>query len=848
MAKFTLKTDSETLMSRLVVVLAVLLALLLAVGVFLVRDKLLLNANTMGVRLAQSYAEQEQVHFSNYNDIVRSCAISLNERIGEGASDEALSNDLLRFTDSINESVGATCFDLYAVVDGKILAGNAWEGDVDYNYRATDWYQNAVNTNDLSVTDVYVDAITGNNIITISMPLDGEGNVLAADVNLSALPLGISEGSLPDDTSYFLFDSNDRILVYEGSLDPYSARGEEYLSQLIENIRNGQYSSPSSSIVDVNGSTRGVYYFEMDNGWLAVITIPLSNILQDGWDVLFVAIGVVCIITVLFLFAAIVREHHQRKTREELRKTLRILGDRHYAIYRIDLTEESYRAIKRSPDLPKDFPNEGKYSEFLLMMKELVEESTYRDFCEAFSLDNIRDLIEEGVKDFGGDYQRKFGDTYRWVNVLCVYNKKLSENEALLCFREVSDEKKVDMKRREIVENAIINAERTEDKKNTLFSKASHDMRTPLNAIMGFSSLLEKNADDPEVVKDYAQKIERSGGQLLSLVNDLLDLSHVNTKEFYRADNEPLDLAQCLRECVESFQIKAEADGKKLTLHGADKPLCVVGSKRDLERVFNNLISNAVKYTNEGDSIDVTLRKFTDGKLATKYQIVVADTGAGMTKEFLDRIFEPFARETRFAAQKVDGTGLGMPIVKGLVQRMSGEITVTSKLGKGTIFMVTLPLPSAPSDVSADSKTEKKAKVDLDSALQGLKILVAEDNEINKEIIVELLHMMGAETIETANGKEAVEAFTESEPGDIDAILLDMFMPEMDGCTAARTIRRLKRKDAKTITILAVTANAFTEDIAQTTKAGMNGHLSKPINPEKLARLIVEGVKRQRER
>lgn len=201
-----------------------------------------------------------------------------------------------------------------------------------------------------------------------------------------------------------------------------------------------------------------------------------------------------------------------------------------------------------------------------------------------------------------------------------------------------------------------------------------------------------------------------------------------------------------------------------------------------------------------------------------------------MTKEFLNKLFEPFALETRFSSQKVDGTGLGMPIVKGLVQRMSSEITVSSKLGKGAVFVVTLPLSSALSIVtSAEKKSDENPEIDFDFALSGLKILISEDNEINKEIIVELLHMTGAETIEAVNGKEAVDEFNSSAPGSIDTILMDMYMSEMDGCTAAHAIRKLDRSGAKPITIITVTANALIEDVAQTMKAGMDGLFLSPL-------------------
>ena len=204
-----------------------------------------------------------------------------------------------------------------------------------------------------------------------------------------------------------------------------------------------------------------------------------------------------------------------------------------------------------------------------------------------------------------------------------------------------------------------------------------------------------------------------------------------------------------------------------------------------------------------------------------------------MSKEFLEKIFEPFARETRFSPTKVTGTGLGMPIVKNLVQQMNGELTVQSTLGKGSTFTITLPLHIV------ESKEVKSEKNDVQPYdLQGKKILLAEDNEINMEIAVEYLTMLGAEVTSAWNGREAVETFLSSAPGFYDFILMDMQMPEMDGCTACREIRAADRPDAQTIPVIAVTANAFAEDIAQTTDAGMNGHISKPIDFNLLLELL----------
>ena len=257
----------------------------------------------------------------------------------------------------------------------------------------------------------------------------------------------------------------------------------------------------------------------------------------------------------------------------------------------------------------------------------------------------------------------------------------------------------------------------------------------------------------------------------------------------------------------------------------------VSGDAFRLGQILNNLLSNALKFTAQGDSVSVDVRQVQNQEYG-RYQISVQDTGAGMSEEFLEKIFVPYERETRFGARNVQGTGLGMPIVKSIISQMGGQITVSSRLGEGSTFTVTLPLvPVRQEDRAAEDVSESQDQAQRQMAsLEGRRILLAEDNEINMEITTEILQMNGVLVTQAWNGREAVEAFERSVPGEFDAILMDMQMPEMDGCEAARRIRRLPREDAAKIPILAVTANAFAEDIAATTKAGMNAHISKPID------------------
>ena len=254
----------------------------------------------------------------------------------------------------------------------------------------------------------------------------------------------------------------------------------------------------------------------------------------------------------------------------------------------------------------------------------------------------------------------------------------------------------------------------------------------------------------------------------------------------------------------------------------------VKGDPARLGQIINNLVSNAMKFTQAGDRISISLRQMDEGK-RNNYLFTVEDTGAGMSEEFLPKLFDPYERELRFGAKEVMGTGLGMPIVKNLVTRMGGQIAVDSALGRGTTFSVTLPFDVGEMLLPASQKEPLELV-----QLEGRRILLAEDNLLNMEIATELLKMRGAEVVPAEDGRKALDAFQNSAPFTFDAVLMDMQMPEMDGCEATRAIRALNRPDAGTVPIIALTANAFAEDITRTTQAGMDAHLAKPINVEQL--------------
>lgn len=813
----------------------VVVATLLLVGIGLVRDKMMRNTQQMGMSLAESYARETQSRLDGFARVFDMAWMYTIRDVDANMSEERMQEGMAEYQQNVHELFGGHVADLYAVIGGQIVAANPWTGDGVYDYSDTDWYQRALASPDEVIfSDVYEEAITGDQIFTLSKAIDTEGDVLVMDVYINQGDVLDLEISLPSTYHFYLFDTNGRLLY---RLIDRQATDPAYAEQLISGVRDGSLFAYDAQIVDPKGVARGVYYAEMDNGWTVVMTIPIQEVLMGEKDpVIYSLIGVALIAFVTLLFM-VVRDILNLRRLAETEKTIRVLSDSFFAIYRVDFEAGTYRAIKTSPDLRGTFAESGDYDMLLAQVKKRVHPEAYAEFEQDFSLKSIAQRVKENVLDYGGDYQRMFGGSYHWVNVRTIYQKHILPGEVILCFKDVDVEKRQQMQHMMILQEALDTAKTSAKARNTFFNTMSHDMRTPLNAVIGYSELIRRTPGDAEKVTGYIKKVEFAAKQLLMLINDILEMAKLEAGKS-ALDVKEFNLNEYLTEVCEMFRAQAERQQKHFELSVQIKDPVVKGDSFKIGQIMNNLLSNALKYSCEGAEIKVEARQF-DYQKHSKFQIVVADTGIGMSEEFLNHIFEPYARETHFTPRATEGTGLGMPIVKSLVQQMSGEITVESAVDKGSRFTVTLPLEvveqhDGPVIGAAAGEASGEAAAEAAGSLAGQTILVAEDNELNMEIVTELLTMSGVQVIGAANGAEAVEKFQRSAPYSVDAILMDMQMPVLDGCGAARAIRRLDRPDAAVVPIVAVTANAFAEDVDRTTAAGMNAHVSKPIDMDRL--------------
>ena len=393
-------------------------------------------------------------------------------------------------------------------------------------------------------------------------------------------------------------------------------------------------------------------------------------------------------------------------------------------------------------------------------------------------------------------------------------------------------------KAKNVATEALQTAENANKAKTDFLSNMSHDIRTPMNAIIGITSLIRHDAGNKAKVIEYADKIDISSQHLLGIINDVLDMSKIEAGKtvFKYSDFSILDLMQ---ELDTIFHTQIYEKQQTLTIIKENiQHEWVNGDQVHLMQIFSNLLSNAVKYTQEGGEIQFFVEECeTKSSVYAKYRFLVNDNGLGISADFKETIFDPFTRAESSVTNKVQGTGLGMAITKNLVEAMGGTIDVDSELGQGSCFEVLMDLKIAEDRTVALAAQEETDEQD-GNILQGMRFLCAEDNELNAEILTELLKIEGAECTICENGEEILKAFEQSAPGDYDMILMDVQMPVMNGYEATKAIRRSSHELAKTIPIIAMTANAFSEDIQHSLAAGMNAHVSKPVEMKVLEKTI----------
>ncbi len=514
------------------------------------------------------------------------------------------------------------------------------------------------------------------------------------------------------------------------------------------------------------------------------------------------------------------------------------LSSEDYALYLVDLDKDRMVPYILRNEVAEYFAKTIKkgmpYSEWLDMYCErYVVESDRQRVADQIGRDAMLERLVEHAGDFSISCRRVFGDEEQYVELRLV---RLSgdANEMVLAARNINAEVMEQISQKEALRSALVLAEHASEAKSTFLTNISHDFRTPLNSIMGFANIALLHLDEAERVRSCLEKILVSSDHLLELINDILDVSRIESGKIVLSE-QPLDLMQLMEGIRNLFMGQAQERGVELSVDASGvEHAAVLGDQLRMNQILVNTVGNALKYTDPGGRVDVVL---TEGAAApngvTMYEMVVRDTGCGMSEEFMKRIFMPFERDSAGSAHVAEGTGLGMTITKNLVDLLGGAIAVESAPGRGSTFTITLPLkPGGQRHAGAEGASGgQEAELRM---FDGFRVLVADDDELSRELVSEVLRDRGFEIDQVSDGDEALDKLEASDEGFYDAVIMDMRMPRMAGDVAARAMRLLPRADVAGLPIIAATADAFEEGHRRSREAGMTAHITKPLNIKEL--------------
>lgn len=843
----------STTMTRVVSTILIFIIFILLFFMFLY--KLIDNAEKIGYQYINSYTQSAQSIINNHALILESGAASLSFFMTKNHSEDDIQQWMSNYIKYINKTLGTENIDVFGVINGKLVSGQDRLDSVTVPVSQMKWYNNArKHKGEIVYTDVYTDIVNGEKVFTLAIVLENGRDVLALDIFPKTIGTKwLSDNTLPNNASYFLADSNGEIILMQSSIHQPLENFQSAVKRTVSKIYSGNndYNSAFYYIIDLEGKKRSVFYNFTQNNMLVILTISQFVLYKQSLNMIkddiisFFSKHIEFLIGALFiLFFIILRVRKLRKMVVYQNQSIKTLSNSYAALYRINLKTKRYTNIKPAEFSYIQLKPNGDYKELLNSLNVVMDKETKAEFNNQFSIENMIKLSKKLVNEFGGDFKWIVNGENCWMNVCVLFDTYNIANGAVMCFRNVDNEKKKQLESMQFLEDNVQNMQNNMQSDRLFYSNISHDMRTPINGIMGFAELLKYYVDDKSKIMEYSNKIQLTAQLLKELVDDIL--VEVKDKKGINDDNEVVfNVKDDIENLVEIFKVQAKTENKNFEVLFNINDYKIKGDYHKLCHILNNLLSNAFKYTHENSNISLTINQIHDTQ-PLYYNFVIKDDGIGMSKIFLDKIFEPFAREKMFSDKKMQGTGLGMAIVLQRVHSMDGDISVDSSLGIGTTVTVSLPferyIENDAENTLLDNNNNEENHI-FEEMLYGKTILIAEDNKVNMEILNEFFKIKHINVIQAWNGKEAVDIIKNSKEFEIDIILMDIIMPEMDGCTAAKEIRALDRKDVSTLPIIALTANAFAEDIDKTVEAGMNSCVIKPVNFNILLKTIYQYLK-----
>ncbi len=511
---------------------------------------------------------------------------------------------------------------------------------------------------------------------------------------------------------------------------------------------------------------------------------------------------------------------------KKTRQAFHALGTAYYLILRLDLKTKRVELVKKTRKMNIDMKDNTEWNPKVEIIKNVIAEPFVQKYMEFFDVQTMAARLHN-KESMSSEFKLKEGSWFLSMVVPQNYDKDGNVTSVLIANRDVTDEKLRELRQEEELREAKLKAECANKAKSSFLFNMSHDIRTPMNAIIGYAELASRHLQETDKLGRYLEKIQICGKELLVMLGNVLDLARIENNKV-EMEYTVSDVHECFENCVIMFQQQAESKNQTLSLTEQIMYPYVYMDAPHLSEVCLNIISNAIKYTNTGGTISCNVvQKSCEKEDWCNMIITITDNGIGMSEEFQKRIFETFERERNTTLSHIEGSGIGMGITKKLIELMDGTIEVKSKQGEGSRFTVTIPCRKASED---DSQVKKNSNMCNKNCLKGVRILLVEDNEINTEIATELLTEEGC-IVETANdGVACIDMLEKADADYYKMILMDIQMPVMNGYDATLTIRKMKDTKKARIPIIAMTANAFAEDIQKVLSVGMNAHVAKPVD------------------
>jgi signal transduction histidine kinase/CheY-like chemotaxis protein len=813
------------------------------------RRQLKENADVTNYLLAENCKSAEETELTTYETMLNMLVayVEKNEE-GNKTSDE-IGENLHLYLQKFYQLYAEEQFRCSCVLEGHLISNDeVYEQAAadQYDFRSSEWYQQALlSGGEIYATSAYSDPLSGDLIMTLAKKSSVSDNVFAIDVFFDHYH-NDTVTSLPENAAYYLFDNNSTIVYSKTQVfDDYTSM-QSFMGAMLWQNEEELYASGKVVLdyTDAKGIKRTAYITRLSNDWKVILTIPQSNAIA-GVTTLYFTIGMILLIGTAIIALLSMLFYQQRKRRQEAQKTVDVMGRdteiykailrntiiTYRRIYYVNLENEGYERIYPEET---DGTYKGVYRDIITahFIGEAMEDAGRQEIEDFFDLEKVKAaLAENEYCERRCQYYDAAGNGETCTATFVALNRQDgSVTDVTLIVRSIEDLIAEENRKNELLTMAVDRAEAASHAKSDFLSNMSHDIRTPLNAILGMTAIAAMHIDNKERVLDALAKITSSGKHLLGLINSVLDMSKIESGKI-SLNEEEFKLSDTIQSLLDLFYDQTQKKNIDFTVNVEKiEHEDVIGDGQRLQQIFVNILGNSLKFTPEGGKISMGISE-RPSNLPGKscYRFVFEDTGIGMSQDFVDRIFEPFVRAEDSRIDHIEGSGLGMSIAVNIARMMGGDIEVESELGKGSRFTVTVYM-------KINNVTEEDIK-----RLASLSVLVVDDEEIACENACEILNSLDMKAEYAMNGDDAVARVVEvhEQAEDFELIILDWKMPGKDGIQTTREIRKVMGDD---IPIIVLSAYDWSDIEQEALAAGVNAFISKPLFKSKLVHVIKEVV------